>query len=81
MLFCDPREILHIFSFLCFCFPHIGIDIDENLLRKNAFRIRPQLSDYVAKRKYPLTMELLCGDLQVFDQSVADCDAVVMIEV
>ena len=55
--------------------------MDEELLRKNAGRARPIISDYVAKRKRPLTVELFCGDLQQFDESIADCDAVVMIEV
>lgn len=56
------------------------VDIDEDLLKENIFRIRPRTIDYINKRREPLEVSVFAGSISDPDCNLVDTDAVIGIE-
>lgn len=56
------------------------VDIDEETLRDNLFRIQPQTTDYLDKRRRPLEVMVFSGSISDPDCNLNNSDLVIGIE-
>lgn len=47
----------------------VGVDIDEELLKENAFRIQPLLCDWLEIRETPFTVGIYQGKVKYYQSS------------
>jgi len=59
----------------------VGVDIDRQLLVDSSSRLKPSTSDYLFRRKSPLTVEIYNGSLVNYDERLKSIEAVTLIEV
>ncbi|KAK9878824.1 hypothetical protein WA026_003660 [Henosepilachna vigintioctopunctata] len=57
------------------------VDIDEELLQENLYRVRPFTLEYLKRRSEPLTVNVWAGSITDPDKRILDCDVVIGIEI
>ncbi|KAL3279100.1 hypothetical protein HHI36_016614 [Cryptolaemus montrouzieri] len=57
------------------------VDIDEQLLKDNLFRVRPLTCEYLRRRPEPLTINVFAGSIIDPDRRILDSDVVIGIEI
>lgn len=60
----------------------VGVDVDEELLRRIRRKIRPLAMDYIQPRSFcPMDVFLMAGSMVEFDARLQNVDAITAIEV
>ncbi|KAK4881468.1 hypothetical protein RN001_004787 [Aquatica leii] len=59
----------------------LEVDIDEDILRENAFRVHPLIADYISRRTDPLNVHILKGSISYPDERLLNTDGVFGVEI
>lgn len=57
------------------------VDIDENLLMENIYKLEPLIFDHVQNRQGPLELNIFSGSISTPDPNLSGCDAVLAVEI
>lgn len=57
------------------------MDIDEELLQRSLPSCEPYMADYLKMREHPLKVDVFCGSIDAYDDSLEGADFVFGIEV